>query len=122
MLVNSGRDKNAIAIAGGGPAVGEAGTATSTSATSLTKTAAGWTTDAFKGNVVVTVSAYGVIMTNSATVLTVDRWYNPASPTGAAASTPSGTGTYVILGWAAPAFYTAITTNATAAAGADTTL
>ncbi len=62
-----------------------------------------------------------MVVSNTATVLTVDRWYTPSSPGGAAASTPS-TGVYIILPGNAPYWYMALTTNATAASATDTTL
>jgi hypothetical protein len=66
-------------------------------------------------------ATYGVIVSNSATVLTVDRWYTPSSPGGAAASTPSS-GVYIILPGNAPQWYMAITTDSAAANATDTTL
>ena len=121
MKVNSGQDKEALALAGGTQA-GTSGTATSTTATSLTNTGASWTTNAWAGKFVIAGTAYGVVVSNTGTVLTIDRWYNPASPTGSAASTPSGTSSYVILGGAAPVFYMALTANSTAPAATDTSL
>lgn len=120
MLTNAGRDHQAAAI--GGDIVGESNTATSTGATSLTRTGAGWTTDAWIGHMVVAGGVYGVVTTNSATVLTVDRWNNIATPGGAVGSTPTGTTTYVILGGNAPAMFTGLTANSSAAAGSDTAL
>jgi hypothetical protein len=118
--VNSGNDFQACAM--GGNRAGEANTATSTTATSLTRTGATWTTDQWIGHLVQAGTVYGVVLSNTATVLTVDRWYNPATPGGAAGSTPSGTSAYMILPGAAPAWYMAITANSSAAAAGDTTL
>jgi hypothetical protein len=67
-------------------------------------------------------TVYGVIVSNTATVLTVDQWYNPASTTGAAGSTPNATGNYQILPGQNPAPWLAVTQNATAPSSADTTL
>jgi hypothetical protein len=119
--VNSGHDKQALALAGGAQA-GYQGTATATTATSLTATGTPWTTNQWAGKFVVTGTAYGVVVSNSSSVLTIDRWYAPATPTGSAASTPSGTSTFVILGGAAPVFYMALTANATAPSASDTAL
>lgn len=121
MKVNSGQDKQALCLAGGTQA-GTSGTATATSATSLTNSGASWTTNQWAGKVVVAGTVYGVIVSNTATALTVDRWYNPASPTGAAGSTPAGTSSYTILGGAAPVFYMALTANTGAPAATDTAL
>jgi hypothetical protein len=121
MLVNTGRDHQAAAI--GGDIVGETNTATSTTATSLTRTGAGWTVDAWKGHIVMAASGvYGVVISNTATVLTIDQWSNPATPGGAAGSTPSGTTVYGILPGQAPAWFTGLTANAGAAAAGDTVL
>lgn len=107
----------------GGDLVGETGTATATSATSLTNSGAGFSTvgNGYAGHLVVAGTVYGVIISNTATVLTVDKWYAPASPGGAAGTTPGNVG-YVILAGGQPAFWLALTANATAPALADTTL
>ena len=81
MKVNSGHDKEFLTLAGGTQA-GTSGTATSTTATSLTNTGASWSTNQWAGKFVVAGTAYGVIVSNTATVLTIDRWYAPATPTG----------------------------------------
>lgn len=52
-----------------------------------------------------------MVISNTTSVLTIDRWYNPATPTGSAGSTPSATAVYVILGGAAPVQYMALTTT-----------
>lgn len=62
------------------------------------------------------------MISNTTSVLTIDRWYAPATPTGSAASTPSATAVFLILGGAAPVFYMALTANATAPAATDTAL
>jgi hypothetical protein len=104
---------------------GFAGTATASSATTLTSS--GFTASAYIGQIVLAGSTaanfvYGVIVSNTTTVLTVDRWYTPATPGGAAGTTPSTTAPFVILPGGAPAMYTAVTANATAPAAGDTTL
>lgn len=101
------------------------GTATATSATTLTST--GFTASAYIGQIVLAGSTaanfvYGVIVSNTTTVLTVDRWYNPSSLGGAAGTTPAATAPFIILPGGAPAMYTALTANATAPAAGDTTL
>lgn len=121
ILVNTGRDHQAAAI--GGDVVGETNTATATSATSLTRSGATWTTNAWAGHIVMAASGvYGVIISNTATVLTIDQWSNPATPGGAAGTTPGATTVYGILPGQAPAWFTGLTANAGAAAAGDTAL
>ena len=120
MKVDSGNDFQARVM--GGDRVGETGTATATSATSLTNSGASFPSGGYVGHIVVAGTVYGVITSNTGTVLTVDRWYNPATPGGTAGSTPSGTTPYMILPGGAPAWFMALTANNTAPAGGDTTL
>ncbi|HET9613853.1 MAG TPA: hypothetical protein VFP22_03485 [Candidatus Limnocylindrales bacterium] len=101
------------------------GTATSTSATSFTKTAAGWTVDAFKGmRIVVPVTGlttepvYGNIGTNSATVITVDQWWTAADGVG----TTPGNSAGLLMPGMAPARFIGLTTDTGAAAAGDSTL
>lgn len=122
LLTTAGRDLIAAAM---GQSPGQDGAATSTSATSLTKTAAGWTTDQWKGwrvwcpvTGLTTSPVYGNIGTNSATVLTIDQWWTAADGTG---TTPAGTNAYQILPAALPRFM-GVTTDAAAAAAGDTVL
>ena len=105
------------------------GAATSTTATTLTNTGAAFPTTGgpntgLQGQIVVAMSsgsacAYGVIMSNTATALTVDQWYDPTSATGAAATTPTGTCPYVILPTAGQAIWIGLSTNSAAAAAGD---
>jgi hypothetical protein len=123
MLVNSGRDLQSLVM--GGDTTALAGTATATTATSLTSS--GFTASAYIGHIVIAGNSaatftYGIITANTTTVLTVDRWYNPASPGGTAASTPSATAPFIITPYGAGAPYMALTASASAAAGTDTTL
>jgi hypothetical protein len=99
-------------------------TATGSSATSLTKTAAGWTTDAYKGMRVVVDNStnapvYGNIGTNSATVLTVDQWWNGDDTTG---TTPSTTAHFFIMGGQGSARFIGVTTDTSGPATSDTVL
>lgn len=101
------------------------GTATSTSATSFTKTAAGWTVDAFKGmRLVVPVTGlttepvYGNIGTNSSTVITVDQWWTAADGVG----TTPGNSAGLLLPGQGPARFIGLTTNTSGPATSDTTL
>jgi hypothetical protein len=81
-----------------GYSIGEANTATATTAASLTRSGATWVTNAWAGRIVVAASGvYGNIASNTATVLTIDQWSNAATPGGSAGTTPAGTTTYTIL-------------------------
>lgn len=105
----------------GGDVVGYTGTSTATSATTLTATGTPFAAGVYVGHMVVTGSVYGVVTGNTTSVLTIDQWYTPGTPGGAAASTPA-TGVFVILPGQAPSWYLAITTNATGPSATDTTL
>jgi hypothetical protein len=97
MKVNSGNDLQALVMAG---QTALAGTATAATATTLTSS--GFTSGAYVGQIVLAGSTaanfvYGVIVSNTTTVLTVDRWYNPASIGGAVGTTPAATAPFIIL-------------------------
>lgn len=100
--------------------------ATGSSSTSVTKTAAGWTVDAYKGMRVVmpvtgltTSPVYGNIGTNSATVLTVDQWWKADDTTGTTPATTSGA---IIVPASGPARFIGLTTDTGSPATSDTTL
>lgn len=109
-----------------------AGAATATTATTLTNSGATFPTSGqgLAGCLVVAApnssgagsKVYGVIVSNTATALTVDQWYDPTSTSGAAGSTPNATASYVILPGQNPAAWLAVTTDAVAPATSDTTL
>lgn len=110
-----------------GKSTGAKGTATASSATSLTDSGASWGTTQFVGSCVVAAPAsgglvYAHILSHTATVLTVDRWYDATAPGGAAGTTPSSTGLYVILPMALASMFMGLTANASAVASGDTTL
>jgi hypothetical protein len=117
---NSGNDYQARAM--GGSAAGTSGTSTGTSATTMTDSGASWGTTQYVGAWVQCGARYGIIASHTATVLTIDRWYDPTSPGGAAGSTPGATTAYVILPGAAPAWYMGLSANASAVNASDTTL
>lgn len=109
------------------------GNATSTSASSLTNTGAAFPTTGLglSGCIVAAgpnssgagAVAWGYVTSNTATVLTIDQWYNPASATGAAVGTPpNGTCSYQILFVQGPAAFLALSSNVGAPATSDTTL
>lgn len=125
MKVNSGFDYQAR-VMGGDSNVGVTGTATATTATSLTNTGATFPTvgtgpnQGYTGHIVQAGTVYGVIISNTATVLTIDHWHTVATPDTVAA-TPAAT-VYVILPGQAPAWYIGLSTNATAPAVTHTFL
>lgn len=108
------------------------GNATSIGATTLTNTGASFTTagQALAGQIVVAgpnssgtgSKVYGVIVSNTSTALTVDQWYDPASTSGAAGTTPNGTCSYVIVPGQNPASWLALTQDSGGPTTADTTL
>lgn len=110
---------------------GATGAATATSATSLTNSGAAFPTSGgpnsgLQGQVVVCMAAgvtgvFGIIQSNTATVLTIDQWYNPASSSGAAGSTPGATSEYLVLPWNGFANWIGLSTNSSAAAAGDVT-
>lgn len=107
----------------GGDITAFTGTASAATATSLTSS--GFTTSAYIGKIVVATTAslmYGIITANSTTLLTVDRWYSPTAPGGAAVGPPSATTPFIILPYGAGAPWMALTANATAPALTDATL
>lgn len=106
-----------------GSVAGATGTSTSVSATTLTKTSAGWTVNQWAGQDVVTAGVVGTILSNTSEVLTIARWETPGSRGGAAASTPS-TGVFVIESGNCPAAWMALTANSEAVTvgGSKTTL
>lgn len=120
LLVNDGRDMVSQNMLGG--AVGYGGTATATGATSMTDSGAAWGSNVWAGYRVVCGSVWANVISNTGTVLTVDRWYVGATPGGAAASTPGSTATYLITDGGAPAWFMGLTANATSPAASDTSL
>lgn len=110
-----------------GISAGTKGTATGSSSTSLTNSGASWGTTAYVGCMVVAQPAsgglvYANIISHTATVLTVDRWYDATSPGGSAGTTPSATGQYVIIPGSAPNMFVGISTSTAAVGSGDTTL
>lgn len=119
LLTNAGKDLVSDAV--GGMAATDAGTATGVGATTLTDAGKAWTVNAWAGKLVVMANRYGVVLSNTGTVLTIDRWYDSAAPGGAAGSTPAA-GAYVVVPGNAPGAWMGLTENATAPAATDTTL
>lgn len=101
------------------------GTATSTTATTWVKTAAGFTVDDYIGCVVVvpvtgltTEPVYGNVLDNDATTITVDAW-NKADDT--VGSTPGNSAALLLPGYG-PARFIGLTTNTGAPAVSDAAL
>jgi len=99
-----------------GDTTGYTGTATASSATTLTATGTPFTASSggpparggLVGHIVCTTgSAYGVILSNTTSVLTVDMWHDLVAPD-TVATTPSATAVFAVLPGNAPAFYTGI--------------
>jgi hypothetical protein len=137
LRVTMGRDQWQRVLMSGdvgtGSLNGLASTATASSATTLTDTGATFPTATssagnagLQGHIVVVgpnasgtgSQVFGVIVSNTGTVLTVDQWY--ALPcTGAAGTTPNATGKYFVMpgaGWAA---WIGLSTASAAPAAAD---
>ena len=125
LITNNGRNKWALMEGGGGIAVAGA-TATATSSTTLTNSGASYTSNQFVNCVLVAGSGsgavYGNIISNTATVITIDRWNNFATPGGVAGSTPGSTTTYNILAVSSPAQFGALSPTSITPALGDTTL
>lgn len=121
LKTNVGQDWQADNL-GGGSFIGDTGTtATAPTATTFTCDGKSYTTNGLTGHVIVRAGVYGVILSNTGTVLTIDKWYDPASPGGAAAATPAA-GQYVILPGGQPSWFMAVTENTTTPVVGDTTL
>lgn len=128
MRVNSGADIQARQMAS---TEGLEGTASATTATTLTSTGFSASSGPNTGHVGKIVACgpnasgagatvFGVIVSNTTTVLTVDQWYNPG--TLAVGTTPNATCKFQILPGGVSAFYMGLTTNATAPSATDTAL
>jgi hypothetical protein len=131
-LSTNGRDMVARGV--GGDTLGYVGTATASSATTLTDSGGAFTASSggppalggLVGHIVVAGSAaanltYGVIISNTSTVLTVDQWHSATAPE-TVASTPSATAPYVVCVGGAPAFYMGISVATRVFTAADTVL
>lgn len=141
LRVNSGTDWQALAMAGtSGNAnifATAVGAATAISATSLTNSGAAFPTTAvvtgatggLAGQVIAVgpanagggTTVYGVILSNTATVITVDRWVTAAAPF-ATATTPSATATYSVIQGMAPAWYMGLSSTVQSGTATDTVL
>ncbi len=135
LLTNIGRDWMASAIGGFiGAGVTTASPATATSATSLTATGTPFTASnlatpqlGLAGQRVyapvtgiTTAPVYGNIISNTSSVLTIDKWWNVSDGTG---TTPASTNAFIVgPGGLASVRFMGITADASAASAANTTL
>lgn len=101
--------------------VANSGASVTYTATTLTDTSQAWTVNQWTGSIVISGSVFGVVVSNTATVLTVDKWHNPVS-TDTTGTTPAANAAFFIVAGAAPAHYIALSNDATAPAATDTTL
>lgn len=129
LFLNAGRVQQGNNYGGG--QVGATGQASASSASTLTTTTTAASLNCYAGyrvyaTVSATVMVWGNVLSNTNganTVLTVDRWYNSATPGGAVASTPSATATYMIADGGTVSFwFVALTTTNITPAATDTTL
>jgi len=121
--INSGTDAQAASM--GGDLAGYTGTATASTATTLTATGTPFVASAYIGHIVVTVSAaaaYGVITANTTSQLTVDQWYALGTPGSGPATTPTATTVFMIVPGQAPYWYMAISTDTATVLATDSTL
>ncbi len=127
------RDWQSKAMGGGtwsGSAATLTGSATSAAATTLTNSGASFPTSGqgLAGAIVAAgpntsgagSTVFGVIVSNTSTVLTVDQWYNAG--TMGSGTTPNATASYQVLPGQAPAMFLALSTDGTAPASTDTAL
>lgn len=135
LLTNIGRDWWSDSFGSAVSAGGQGSPATASSATSFTATGTPWTASnlatpqlGLAGKVVIfpitnltTTPVMGIIVSNTTSVATVDKWWTPdLAGTG---TTPASTSAFQILPGRGPGcLFMAITTSATAANATDTAL
>jgi hypothetical protein len=120
---------------GAGPSTAFAsasGNATSTTANTLVNSGATFPTSGqglagclvFAGpnNAGAGTRAYGVILSNSTTTLTIDQWYDPTSTSGGSIATPNGTANYIIAVGQNPAAWMAVSATVFSPSTSDTYL
>ena len=115
----------------GGGQVGATGTGTAASSTTVTS-ASTWTTNQWAGYKIIVANSAGAMVwgniksnTNAASagVATVDRWYNFATPGGAAGTTPANGYYWAILdGGSTSAWFVGMTTTNITPAHGDTSM
>jgi hypothetical protein len=132
LRTNIGNDWQAAAMEGHANK-GESGIATATSATSLTKSGATFPTTGspagYAGHMIAAgpnasgtgATVYAVVISNTGTVITVDRWVDAGSPF-AAGTTPNATCNFQVLPGMAPAWFLALSSTVQSGGATDTTL
>ena len=121
MLVNTGRDRLDQLFLGG-TQLAYAGTATATAATSITATGTPWGVNAYANMMVSTPTGFAMVISNTSSVATLDRWYAYATPGAAAAATPGATTTFQILNGGPGAIFMGVSTTNSASVLTDTTM
>lgn len=107
-------------------AFSQAATKTASASSSTSVTTSGLTSSDSKGAMILANTAadwsgttlYGVCMSNTTTVVTVDRWYTIAGAT--SGSSPSTTGPFIILPGMAPFYFVALSDSVSAVSATDT--
>lgn len=124
MRVNSGTDIQARALGGdtiGGKTSGTFSSAPTT--TTGTDATAGWTTNGIVGHYLVSGAVWGIVISNTATVATVDYWHQGVSPGSVTpGTTPSNGATYTVQPGSAPARWLALSVATRTIVAADTYL
>lgn len=125
-LSNNGKDLVARAVGGDSTGATGTGAGVSYTATTLTDTGAAFTVSSggppaqggLTGHIVLAGTVYGVVISNTATVLTVDMWHSATAPA-TVGTTPAGSTTYVVLPGGAPAYFTGVSTATRVFTAAD---
>lgn len=128
LRTNQGGDWQAYQM-GGRPAIRYTGTATATSATSVTDSGGTFSTVAnitggtggLVGCIVIMGNVFGIVVSNTGTVITVERWINCAATADVTGATP-GNVTYVVVEGAAPGYWLALTNDSGTPSSVDTNL
>ena len=130
---NIGRDQQSTQQFGWGY-IGQSGVATATSSTSLTAAAgASHSSNDSVGQFLFVgpntsgtgTTVYGLVTANTSgttPVFTVDRWYVAATPGGSAATTPNGTGSYLLASGGPPTIFVGLSTSTVAPTTSSTTM
>jgi hypothetical protein len=123
LLVNTGRDDWAN---GQGATTNPPNqqTATASSSVSITGTGTPFVASAYIRMICVdnTTGVWGNIESNTTGAITVDRWYNPNTPAGAAGTTPGATDKFSIVNARTPWMFVAVSTTNAASVATDTTM
>lgn len=111
---------------------GDSGTATATTATTLTDSSKSWVATSgnaitgvagqWAGKIVIAGTVWGTVVSNTATVLTVDSWKTLSTTGAVTTGTTPGNIAYVIVPGGSPTFYLALSTDTAATTGTETTL